>query len=94
MKYEHLSGYAKFILLAEQARGVSPNLQTYLSFKNVLKILEQCSKSDTPSVMWKDELVEKPINRTEATMLLDKINRGKWDQSLKKVAHCFGIELR
>ena len=94
MKHEQLSGYAKFILLADQARGISGNLSTYLAYKEVLKILEECSKSDTPSVHWKNELIEKPITRMEAVSILDKLKNNRWDQSLKKIAHVFKIELR
>jgi|ETNmetMinimDraft_5_1059913.scaffolds.fasta_scaffold07672_6 hypothetical protein len=94
MKYNQLSGYARFLLLAEQTNGLAPNLQAYLGFKDVLKILEECSKSDTPSIVWKSGVVSKPVNRAEAARLLDKINNNKWDPLVRKVAHCFNIELR
>ena len=94
MKYEHLSGYAQFILLADQAKGISGNLSSYLAYKEVLKILEECSKSDTPSVHWKNELIEKPVTRMEAVNILDKLKNNKWDHSLKKIARVFKIEFR
>jgi hypothetical protein len=94
MKYEHLSGYTQFILLAGQASGVSANLTTYLAYKDVVKVLEECAKSDTPSIRWQAEYIEKPITRAEALVLLDKLNNNKWDKSIKSIAHHFKIELR
>ena len=94
MKYEQLSGYAQFILLAEQARSMPANLTAYLAFKDVVKALEECCKSDTPSICWKNEYVERPRTRAEAISLLDKLKKNKWDESIKRVAAAFMIELR
>ena len=94
MKYEQLSGYAQFILLAGQARSIPANLTTYLAFKDVVKALEECCKSDTPSIRWKNDYIERPVTRAEAISLLDKLKKNKWDESIKRVAAAFRIELR
>jgi|TARA_B100000809_G_C15078878_1_gene508892 hypothetical protein len=94
MKYEHLTGYAKFLLLSDTARGLGSHMQAYISFNQIIKILEECCKSDTPTLIWKNKIVEKPITRMEAIAVLDKVQNNIWDNSIRRIANIFEIELR
>lgn len=94
MEYNKLSDYDKFILLSEQTRNVSANMQAFALFKEVVNILEACSKSDTSTLTWKNNVIEKPITRHEANKALNNIKNNKWDNLITKVCRAFQIELR
>ena len=71
MKYEHLTGYAKFLLLSDTARGLGSHMQAYISFNQIIKILEECCKSDTPTLIWKNKILNlgDQIKAAEAKLL-------------------------
>ena len=94
MEYNKLSDYDKFILLSEQSRNVSANMQAFASFREIINILEECAKSDTSTLKWKNNIVEKPITRYAADKALNNINNNKWDNLIIKVCRAFQIELR
>lgn len=94
MKYKELSDYDKFILLTENAKGLSPTLTTYLEFQKVEKILELCSRSDASTIYWDGKDVEKPCKRHEAAKIMDKIAKNKFDSNVFKIARRMNVELR
>ena len=94
MEYNKLSGYDKFILLTEQARGLSASLTTYLEFQKVEKILELCSRSDASTIYWDGKDVEKPIKRGEAEKIMTKLEKNKFDRGVFIIARRMNVELR
>ena len=94
MEYNKLSGYDRFILLTEQASGVSASLTTYLEFQKVEKILELCSRSDASTIYWDGKDVEKPIKRGEAEKIMTKLEKNKFDRGVFIVARRMNVELR
>ena len=94
MELTKLSGYDQYILMTEQARGVGANMQAYQSFKECLAFLEKCAKSDSKVINYNDEIIEKPINRSQAQKTLDNIARIKWDNTIVSVARFMNLELR
>ena len=94
MEYNKLSGFDKFILLTEQARGLGASLTTYLEFQKVEKILELCSRSDASTICWDGSDIEKPVKRGEAERILLKLQKNKFDSGVFKVARLMNVELR
>ena len=93
MELSKLSGYEKFIVMSDGAR-FSSSMKSYLEFKEVLQVLEECKKSDSKSFMWKDKIIEKPVDRYEADRLLNDFDNMKWNTGFAKLAHKLGLELR
>lgn len=94
MEYNKLSGFDRFILLTEQARGLSASLTTYLEFQKVEKILELCSRSDASTIYWDGADVVKPCKRHEAEKILIKLEKNKFDSGVFRVARRMNVELR
>ena len=93
MELSKLSGYEKFIVMSDGAR-FSSTMKSYLEFKQVLQVLEECKKSDSKSFVWKDKIMEKPVDRYEAGRLLSDFDRMKWNNGFAKLANKLGLELR
>jgi len=93
MELSKLSGYEKFIVMSDGAR-FSSSMKSYLEFKEVLQVLEECKKSDSKSFIWKGEIMEKPVDRHEADRLLLDFDNMKWNTGFAKLAHKLGLELR
>jgi len=93
MKYEHLSGYEKFILLTENVSRVPSNLSSYNEFKSVLEALARCAKSDTKTMRWKGTIIVKPVRRHDAEKALLNINNNKWDNTVFTICKELDIPL-
>jgi len=93
MEMNKLTDYDKFILMT-QGKTMGSTMAAFFEFKNILKLLEVCSKSDAKTISWKDKIIDKPINRSEAVGLLDSFNRAKWNGKFVTLAHRMGIVLR
>ena len=93
MELSKLSGYEKFIVMSDGAR-FSSSMKSYLEFKKVLQVLEECKKSDSKSFVWKDKIMEKPIDRYEAGRLLSDFDNMRWNYGFAKLANKLGLDLR
>jgi hypothetical protein len=94
LEYEQLSGYDRFILLTEQARGLSASLTVYLEYQKVEKILELCSRSDASTIYWDGKDVQKPCLRAEAEKIITGLSKNKFDSGIFKIARLMKVELR
>ena len=93
MELDRLSDYEKFILMSEGKR-VQANIGTFQEFKELLKALELCGKGDSATFVWRDKIVDKPVNRHEANKMLDDFKKAKWNRLFATVARQLGIEFR
>ena len=93
MEYNKLSGFDKFILMT-QGKRMGSTMAAFFEFRTILQLLEVCAKSDAQTISWKDKIIDKPVNRSEASSLLDSFNRAKWNNKFVTLAHEMGVVLR
>ena len=93
MELSKLSGYERFIVMSDGAR-FSSTMKGWFEFKQVLQVLEECKKSDSKSFVWKDKIMEKPVDRYEAGRLLSDFDNMKWNNGFAKLANKLGLEIR
>ena len=93
MELSKLSGYERFIVMSDGAR-FSSTMKGWFEFKQVLQVLEECKKSDSKSFVWKDKIMEKPVDRYEAGRLLSDFDNVKWNHGFVKLANKLDLEIR
>jgi len=69
-------------------------MRAFVEFKEVLKVTEQCAKSDTEYITYLDKIISKPVTRVLATTALDNYKKRKWDTTFIMVARCLNIQLK
>jgi len=93
MKINRLSDYEKFILISE-GKPIQANIRTFQEFKQLLKALELCGKGDSSNFLWKNEIIDKPVNRYEATKMIEDFQKARWNKQFVIVARSLSLELR
>ncbi len=93
MEMSKLTDYDKFILMT-QGKRMGSTMAAFFEFRTILQLLEVCAKSDAQTISWKEKIIDKPINRSEASSLLDSFNRAKWNNKFVTLAHQMGVVLR
>ena len=94
MELNEISPYEQFLLLADTTHSVNSTMRSFVEFKEVLKVVEQCSKSDSEYITYNGDVIEKPINRVTAQKALTNYNKRKWDTGFNTVSRCLGIQLK
>jgi len=94
MKINRLSDYEKFILIGENTHAIHANIGSFQQFKELLQALELCGKGDSSNFLWRDKIVEKPVDRYEASKLLADFSEARWNKQFVTVSRSLGLELR
>jgi len=93
MELSKLTDYDKFILMTQGQRFGS-SMSSFYEFRTILELLDLCSSNDAQTITWRNEIIEKPVNRSEAASLLDSFNRAKWNSKFVTLARKFNVEIR
>ena len=94
MKMDQWSGFAKFIVLADNASdNLNTGFEPYLEFKKVVEAIKVISKTDGTNYYFGNNLYSKPMSCSRAQTILDGINICKYDKKILKVAKQLGIQI-
>ena len=94
MKMEKWSEYDKYIVLTDRATvPLKSNFDGFMVFKTVKKILELISNNDKSVFLYKGQLYNKPITRSEAQNTLDNIYKCKYNSAIKKIANFMDFKI-
>ncbi len=94
MEMKDISSYEKFILLAEKTNSLSSTMRSYVEFKEVLKIVRECAKSDNEHIIYEGNITPKPITMHEAKKALNNLEKIKWDSNFLVVSTRLNIPLK
>jgi len=94
MELTDISSYEHFLLVADTTKSLNSTMRSYVEFKEVFKVVEQCAKSDTEHITYEGQLIDKPIQRNEAQKALTAYQKRKWDMAFSTVSNCLNVQLR
>ena len=94
MELSRLSGYDRYILITQQTRGMRSNMQAYGVFKETIAFIEKCSKTDAKIIHYNNKYYDKPVTRSQAQNVLDKVAKAKWDPLILSVAKFLDLDIR
>jgi hypothetical protein len=95
MKMNQWSDYDKYIVSVDSGRdksvqGVSVGYEAFLQFKLVKAALQEISRNPGKMYTYKNEIYKSPITQSRALQILEKLEKCKWDNDIRKVAMQIG----
>ena len=80
--------------MASRSGKIPMTATGFNAYRDLRKIIEQCSKSDAPTVEFRGDTFETPIDRHEAIKLLEDCNDMRWNPKLRKLSKFFNLEFK
>ena len=80
--------------MASRSNKMPMTATGFNAYKDLKMIIEQCAKSDAPTVEFRGQTFDTPIDRHEAIKLLDDCNDMKWNPKLRSLSKYFTLEFK
>ena len=97
MEMKYWSGYAKYIVLADNAGiRLQGNYLSYQDFVIVKSIIERLSKSDNSTYLYDSTIYKRKVTSAEAKDILVNLEKCKWtavNNKMLSVASQIGLEI-
>ena len=97
MEMKYWSGYAKYIVLADNAGlRLQGNYLSYQDFVIVTSIIERLSKSDNSTYLYDSTIYKRKVTSAEAKDILVNLEKCKWtavNNKMLSVASQIGLEI-
>ena len=94
MKMSRWSDYEKYIVMVtgkgNTPIGVSLGYQSFLDFKRVKEALISLSKRPEGNYSFGDNIYKRTVTQSRALQILEKLEKCKWDNDIRKVAMQIG----
>ena len=94
MKMDRWSDHEKYIVMLTSwnstANGVGLGYEAFLEFKRVKEALISLSSRPEGNYSYDDNIYKRTITQSRALQILEKIERCKWDDDIRKVAKQIG----
>ena len=87
------SNYDNFIIVAFDTINLCPDYMTYLNYKKVLAFLSRIATTTGDTFLHEGTIYKKKIKSSEASTILDKLYKNKFDRRIRLVANQLGVKL-
>jgi hypothetical protein len=85
--------YDNFIIMAFDTINMCPDYKTYLNYKKVLSFLNRVATATGDTFLYEETIYKKKIKSSEASTILDKLFKNKFDKRMRLVANQLGIKI-
>ena len=86
MKENAWSGYAKYIVLADNSRGrLRGDFSGYMDFKEVRNVIDNIAFTDKLTYSSGGDIYNRKVTSTEAKTILTNIDVCKWNEKTSKM---------
>ena len=85
--------YDNFIIMAFDTKNLCPDYMTYLNYKKVLAFLSRIATTAGDTFLHEGTIYKKKIKSSEASTILDKLFKNKFDKRMRLVANQLGIKI-
>jgi hypothetical protein len=85
--------YDNFIIIAFDTINMCPDYMTYLNYKKVLSFLNKIASVSGDTFLYEGTIYKKKIKSSEASTILNKLFKNKFDKRMRLVANQIGIKL-
>ena len=94
MEKNKWSEYENYIVMAMNTVGLHAGYESFLKFKEITKFLKRiASTPDNDSFLYEKTIYKKVISSVDATNILNKLFKNKFDYRIKVLGNQIGVRL-